>query len=237
MPACPRTRGPVGTPLELFFGLVFLFAITQVTDLMAADPTVGKVARGVLMLGVLWWCWTVTIPEAFDDAPGGLHGPTVFAFCYLAVRLVIPTLITATAQLPISRPIVAAVLLGLAVSGALGWAYFDVTALLTASQGSTGTNSPTRSTAFRVGFETHHRQPLRWPTRTARSARSAAASSSNGPPAREPATPAGRRLPSRRDAARARQAFPGRERTGVSDVMTAKTDAAPPQCVSSRCRA
>ena len=109
----------VVTPLELFFDLVFVFALTQVTDLMAEDPTVGHVLRGVLMLGVLWWCWTgyawlgniaradegiiriamfasmggvfviaITIPEAFDDGPGGLHGPTVFAVCYLVVRLV-----------------------------------------------------------------------------------------------------------------------------------------------------
>ena len=35
------------------------------------------------------------------------------------------------AKVPISLPIIAAVLLGLAVSGALWWAYFDVTALLT----------------------------------------------------------------------------------------------------------
>ncbi|MEX0674596.1 MAG: low temperature requirement protein A [Gaiellaceae bacterium] len=27
------------TPLELFFDLVFVFAITQVTGLMSADPT------------------------------------------------------------------------------------------------------------------------------------------------------------------------------------------------------
>ncbi len=239
------------TPLELFFDLVFVFALTQITDLMAEDPTVGDVVRGVLVIGVLWWSWTayawlgnivradegiirlamfvamggvfvaaITIPEAFDDGPGGLHGPTVFAFCYLAVRLVhifmfwivsredrefrgqvlrfIPSTVVATAlllvaaqtsgvtqtllwlaalvtdyagaflagnswrlasaghfaerhglivlialgesivatgigiaQVPVSLPIVAAVLLGLAISGALWWAYFDVTSLLT----------------------------------------------------------------------------------------------------------
>ena len=30
---------------------------------------------------------SVTIPEAFDDLPGGLSGPLVFAACYLAVRV------------------------------------------------------------------------------------------------------------------------------------------------------
>ena len=45
------------TALELFFDLVFVFAITQVTSLLAGDPTWGGIARGVLVLGVLWWAW------------------------------------------------------------------------------------------------------------------------------------------------------------------------------------
>ena len=39
------------TPLELFFDLVFVFAITQVTSLLARDPTWGGVLRGSLVLG------------------------------------------------------------------------------------------------------------------------------------------------------------------------------------------
>jgi low temperature requirement protein LtrA len=45
------------TPLELFFDLVFVLAITQCTALMAADPTWGGLVRGMLVLGVLWWSW------------------------------------------------------------------------------------------------------------------------------------------------------------------------------------
>ena len=45
------------TPLELFFDLVFVLALTQCTALMAAEPTWEGVARGLLILGVLWWCW------------------------------------------------------------------------------------------------------------------------------------------------------------------------------------
>ena len=114
---------PVGerasvTPLELFFDLVFVFTLTQVTALMAADPTLRGLLRGVLVLSMLWWCWVgyawlgnvvradegivrlvmfaamiamfvaaVTIPEVFDDLPGGLHGPIVLAAAYFAVRL------------------------------------------------------------------------------------------------------------------------------------------------------
>jgi low temperature requirement protein LtrA len=44
-------------PLELFFDLVFVLAITQCTTLMADDPTWEGLARGMLVLGVLWWAW------------------------------------------------------------------------------------------------------------------------------------------------------------------------------------
>lgn len=106
------------TTLELFFDLVFVFALTQVTDLMASDTSARGLFRGALILIVLWWCWVgyswlcnvvkadegvirvamfaamggvfvaaVTIPESFDDLPGGLSGPVVFAACYFAVRV------------------------------------------------------------------------------------------------------------------------------------------------------
>jgi low temperature requirement protein LtrA len=239
------------TPLELFFDLVFVFALTQITDLMAESPSVEGLVRGALILTVLWWCWVgyawlcnvakadegvirlamfvamgvlfvaaITIPEAFDDGPGGLFGPAVFAFCYLGFRVVhvvmfwivsredpvlrgqilrfIPSVVLGTtllllasqttgttqtllwfaalvgdyvgtvlsgtnwriasarhfserhglivlvalgesivatgigiAQVPVNWPIIGAVLLGLAISGALWWAYFDVTSIIT----------------------------------------------------------------------------------------------------------
>src|SRR5918998_264684 len=46
------------TPLELFFDLVFVLALTQCTALMAATPTWEGLAKGLLVLGVLWWSWT-----------------------------------------------------------------------------------------------------------------------------------------------------------------------------------
>ena len=50
-------EGEQVTPLELFFDLVFVLAITQCTSLMAADPTWEGLARGILVLGILWWAW------------------------------------------------------------------------------------------------------------------------------------------------------------------------------------
>jgi low temperature requirement protein LtrA len=105
------------TSLELFFDLVFVFGLTQVTSLMADDLTAQGLLRGVLVLGLLWWSWTgyawlgnvvradegaariamlaamaamfvmaLSIPEAFDDLPGGLSGPLVVSVCYFAFR-------------------------------------------------------------------------------------------------------------------------------------------------------
>ncbi len=45
------------TPLELLFDLVFVLAITQCTALMAQEPTWHGLAKGLLVLGVLWWSW------------------------------------------------------------------------------------------------------------------------------------------------------------------------------------
>jgi low temperature requirement protein LtrA len=45
------------SPLELFFDLVFVLALTQCTALMADDPTWEGLAQGLLILGVMWWAW------------------------------------------------------------------------------------------------------------------------------------------------------------------------------------
>src|SRR5215213_4946067 len=49
--------GETVSPLELFFDLVFVLAITQCTALMAHDPTWAGIGRGLIVLGLLWWSW------------------------------------------------------------------------------------------------------------------------------------------------------------------------------------
>jgi low temperature requirement protein LtrA len=44
-------------PLELFFDLVFVFALTQVTALMSENPTWEGLGQGMLVLAALWWSW------------------------------------------------------------------------------------------------------------------------------------------------------------------------------------
>jgi low temperature requirement protein LtrA len=239
------------TPLELFFDLVFVLALTQVTAYLAEHLDAEGVVRGLLLVALLWWSWVgyawlgnvvradegivrevmlaamaamfifaLAIPEAFDDLPGGLYGPVVVPVCYLVFRLLhltmfwivsrndpglrrqvmrfAPSVLVATAilmvaagttgdvqtllwaaalvadyvgtllggatgwrlpsashfaerhgliiivalgesivaigvgiaTLPISAPIIVGAILGLVVSGALWWVYFDVTAAL-----------------------------------------------------------------------------------------------------------
>jgi low temperature requirement protein LtrA len=45
------------SPLELFFDLVFVFALTQVTKLMSDNPTWEGLGQGMLVLAALWWAW------------------------------------------------------------------------------------------------------------------------------------------------------------------------------------
>ena len=63
------------TPLELFFDLVFVFAMTQVTSLLVDDPTWHGVLRGMLVLAALWWAWSVYawLTSAMDVDEGGVR--------------------------------------------------------------------------------------------------------------------------------------------------------------------
>jgi low temperature requirement protein LtrA len=44
-------------PIELFFDLVFVFALTQVTAFLAQDLTWTGLGRGMMLLAALWWAW------------------------------------------------------------------------------------------------------------------------------------------------------------------------------------
>ncbi|MBO0869655.1 MAG: low temperature requirement protein A [Micromonosporaceae bacterium] len=58
MHAEPRTEPAVRvSTLELFFDLVFVFTITQLTARLAGELTVPGLLRVMLMLGVIWWMY------------------------------------------------------------------------------------------------------------------------------------------------------------------------------------
>ena len=68
------------TPLELFFDLVFVLALTQCTALMASDPTWQGLVRGLLVLGVLWWSWVAYAwLTSVVDPEEGVVRLTIFA--------------------------------------------------------------------------------------------------------------------------------------------------------------
>src|SRR3954465_11739801 len=99
------------TNLELFFDLVFVFAITQVTALMSEHPTWTGIAQGMLVLSALWWAWAgyAWLTNRVNPEEGGVRlavfaamaalliaslavprvfgtDAAVFGFPYLAVR-------------------------------------------------------------------------------------------------------------------------------------------------------
>ena len=63
------------TPLELFFDLVFVFAITQVTSLLSTDPSWGGLFHALLLLSMLWWSWSAYawLTNTLDPDEGGVR--------------------------------------------------------------------------------------------------------------------------------------------------------------------
>jgi low temperature requirement protein LtrA len=93
--AAPRTDDTEKrvAPLELFFDLVFVFALTQVTLLMSENPTWEGLGQGMLVLVVLWWAWSgyawLTNYIAADE---GLERLLMFAVmgAFLIAALAVP---------------------------------------------------------------------------------------------------------------------------------------------------
>src|SRR4051812_26966721 len=55
-----QAREQHATTLELFYDLVFVFAVTQVSHLLLEDLTWRGGARAALVLLVVWWAWNYT---------------------------------------------------------------------------------------------------------------------------------------------------------------------------------
>jgi low temperature requirement protein LtrA len=77
------------TPLELFFDLVFVFAMTQVSSFLAHNLSWIGVVRGVGLLAVLWWAW-VTYSWLTNAIPAEEALPArVVILAAMAVMLVV----------------------------------------------------------------------------------------------------------------------------------------------------
>jgi len=83
-----RREGERVTPLELFFDLVFVLAITQCTALMSHDQTWSGLAQGLLILGVLWWAWVgySWLTSVIDPEAGAVR---LVIFAAMAAMLIV----------------------------------------------------------------------------------------------------------------------------------------------------
>ena len=58
--------------LELFFDLVFVFTLTQLTTLFSDEPDLAGLAKVVLLLAVIWWMY-----DAYTYLTNALAGDAV----------------------------------------------------------------------------------------------------------------------------------------------------------------
>jgi low temperature requirement protein LtrA len=74
-------------PLELFFDLVFVLAITQCTTLMSHNTTWAGLGQGMLVLALLWWSWVgyAWLTSVVDPEEGGVR---IALFCAMAGFLI-----------------------------------------------------------------------------------------------------------------------------------------------------
>src|ERR1700722_9364746 len=94
----PRVRavmreGERVTPLELFFDLVFVLALTQCTTLIAHTPTWGGGLKGMLVLGMLWWSWVgyAWLTSVVDPEEGAVRLAIFVAMAaFLVAALCVP---------------------------------------------------------------------------------------------------------------------------------------------------
>jgi low temperature requirement protein LtrA len=81
------------TTLELFYDLVFVFAITQVSHLLLAHLDWTGVGQSVLVLLVVWWSWNYTTWVTNELDPGSI-----------VVRLLLIALMLASLLMAIAIP-------------------------------------------------------------------------------------------------------------------------------------
>jgi low temperature requirement protein LtrA len=87
-----RERDERVSPLELFFDLVFVFGLTQVTTVLSDNPTWSGFGHALLLLSALWWAWEAYawLTNAVDPSDGFFLGTMLIAsgamfVCALAV--------------------------------------------------------------------------------------------------------------------------------------------------------
>ena len=62
--AATEDRAVRVSTLELFFDLVFVFTLTQLTGLLAAEPDWDGLLKVVLLFSVIWWIYDPSAPRS-----------------------------------------------------------------------------------------------------------------------------------------------------------------------------
>ncbi|HXD64501.1 MAG TPA: low temperature requirement protein A, partial [Solirubrobacteraceae bacterium] len=73
------------TPVELLWDLVFVFAVTQVTTLLAHHTSWARLGEAMLVLALVWWAWSAFVWAANAQVAGS---PTLRA-CLLVSSIAI----------------------------------------------------------------------------------------------------------------------------------------------------
>jgi low temperature requirement protein LtrA len=83
-----RREGERVTPLELFFDLVFVLALTQCTALMSHNQSWEGLVQGLLVLGVVWWAWVgyAWLTSVIDPEEGAVR---LVIFLAMAAMLIV----------------------------------------------------------------------------------------------------------------------------------------------------
>ena len=92
-------------PFELFFDLVFVFSLIQITNSIVDDDDLLGIFHGLVVLGIVWWIWASFTSLANMGLPAGTRWdwrPPVFVLAMglmLLVAISIPTAFWAKDQL------------------------------------------------------------------------------------------------------------------------------------------
>jgi low temperature requirement protein LtrA len=89
----PESTAKRVTWAELFFDLVFVFAVTEISALLHADHSWAGVGRALVLFVPLWWAWVGTTVHANThdvDNPVDRVGIFVVGLCSLFMALAVP---------------------------------------------------------------------------------------------------------------------------------------------------
>jgi low temperature requirement protein LtrA len=78
---------PRVTNMELFFDLVYVFAITQLSDFLFRDTTFRRALEALIMFGAVWWAWNYTAWATNWLDPESIPG-AVLMIVLMAISLV-----------------------------------------------------------------------------------------------------------------------------------------------------